>query len=163
MIGDHSRKWYEAIPLPDQTAVKTANASVDLWISPFGCAYCLHSDQGRKFDSELFEKLMKLLQMDKTRTTLFHPQSKAVIEILNEALQNMLANYVNEEQSNWSQQLLHVLMAYQSSVHESTCYTPEFLVFGQELSLPLDFMYPNPQKNEITDFHDFVHNKQQAF
>ena len=55
------------------------------------------------------------------------------------------------------------MMAYRSSVHESTGYTPQFLVFGQELSLPLDCMYPNPQENAIIDSHEFVHKKQQAF
>ena len=75
----------------------------------------------------------------------------------------MLAKCVNEEQSNWSQQLPYVMMAHRSSVHESTGYSPQFLVFGQELSLPLDCMYPNPQENATTDIHEFVHNKQQAF
>ena len=101
--------------------------------------------------------------MDKTRTTPFHPQSNAVIERMNKTLQNMLAKCVNEEQSNWSQQLPYVMMAYRSSVHESTGYTPQFLVFGQELSLPLYCMYPKPQENTTTDIHEFVHNKQQAF
>ena len=55
------------------------------------------------------------------------------------------------------------MMAYRSSVYESTGYTTQFLVFGQELSLPLDCMYPNPQENTTTDLHEFVHNKQQAF
>ena len=55
------------------------------------------------------------------------------------------------------------MLAYRSSVHESTGYTPQFLVFGQELSLPLDCMCPNPQENVTTDIHEFVHNKQQAF
>ena len=31
------------------------------------------------------------------------------------------------------------------------------------MSLPLYCMYPNPQANETTDIHEFVHNKQQAF
>ena len=81
---------------------------------------------------------------------------------MNKTLQSMLAKCINEEQSNWSQQLPYVMMAYRSSVHESTGYTPQFLVFGQELSLPLDCMYPNPQENVTTDIHEFVHNKQQA-
>ena len=55
------------------------------------------------------------------------------------------------------------MIAYRSSVHESTGYTPQFLVFGQELSLPLECMYPNPQEKETSDIHDFVLNKQQAF
>ena len=55
------------------------------------------------------------------------------------------------------------MMAYRSSVHESTGYTSQFLVSGQELSLPLDCMYPNPQEIETTANHEFVHNKQRAF
>ena len=162
VIGDHFTKWYEVIPLPDQTAVTTANALVNHWISRFRCPHSVHSDQGRNFESKLFEHLMQLLEIDKTRTTPFHPQSIAVIERMNKTLQNMLAKCINDEQSNWSQQLPYVMMAYRSSVHESTGYTPQFLVFGQEMSLPLDCMYPNPQENTTTDIHEFVHNKQQA-
>ena len=99
--GDHFTKWFEAIPLPDQTAVTTANALVDHWISRFCCPRSLHSDQGRNFESKLFEQIMQLLESDKTRTTLFHPQSKAVIERKNKTLQNKSAKCVNEEQSNW--------------------------------------------------------------
>ena len=54
-------------------------------------------------------------------------------------------------------------MAYRSPLHESTGYAPQFLVFGQKLSLPLDCMYPNPQQNELTEIHEFVNKKQKAF
>ena len=162
VIGDHFTKWYEAKTLPDQTAITTANAFVEHWISRFGCPHSLHSDRGQNFESKLFEQLMQLLEMDKTRTTPFHPQSNAVIERTYKTLQNMLAKCVNEEQSNWSQQLPYVMMAYRTSVHEATGYTSQFLVFGQELSLPVDCMYPNPQENVTTDIHELVHNKQQA-
>ena len=98
--------------------------------------------------------------MDKTRKTPFHPQSNAVIERMKKTFQNMLAKGVNEARRNWSQQLPYGRMAYRSSVHESTRYTPQFLVFGQELILAPDCMYPNPQENETTDIHELVHNKQ---
>ena len=75
----------------------------------------------------------------------------------------MLAKCINEEQINWSQQLPFVMMACQSSVHESTGYTPQFLIFGQELSLPSDCMYPNPQGNATTGIHEFGHKKQRKF
>ena len=150
--------------LPNQTAVTTANALVDHWISRrFDCLYSLHSDQGRNFEPKLFEQLMQLLEMDKTRTKTFHPQSNALIEKMNKTIQTMSAKCIIEEQSNWSQQLPYIMMAYRSSVHESTGYTRLFLKFGQELGLPVDCMYPNPQENETTDIHEFVHNKQQAF
>ena len=47
VFGDHFTKWCGAIPLPDQTAVTTANALVDHWSSRFGCPHGLHSDQSR--------------------------------------------------------------------------------------------------------------------
>ena len=97
VIGDHFTKRYEAIALPDQTAVTTANALVDHWISRPGCPHSLHSDQGRNFESKFIEQLMQLPEMDKTRTTSFHPQSNAVIERKNKTLQNLLAKCVNEE------------------------------------------------------------------
>ena len=73
VIGDHFTKWYETIALPEQTAVTIANALVDHWISRFFCPHRLHSDRRRNFVSELFQQLMQFLEMDKTRTTLFHP------------------------------------------------------------------------------------------
>ena len=80
VIGDHFTNWYEAITLLDLTAATTANALVDHWISRFGCPDSLHSDQGKNFESKLFEQLMQLLEIDKTRTTPFHSQSNAVTE-----------------------------------------------------------------------------------
>ena len=76
---------------------------VDHRISRFDCPHSFHSDQGRKLESKLFEQLMQLLEMDKTRTTRFHPQSNAAIGRLKRTSQNMLAKRVNDEQSNWSQ------------------------------------------------------------
>ena len=127
--GDHFKNWYEAIPLPDQTAVTTANALIAHWISRFVCPHSLHSDQGRNFASKLFEQVMQLPERDKTRTTPFHPQSNAVIERMNKTLQNKLAKCINEEQSNWSQKLPYIMIAYRSSVHEPAGYTRQFLIF----------------------------------
>ena len=57
---------------------------------------------------------------------------------MNRTLLNMLAKSVDDFQSNWTQQLPYVMMAFRTSVHESTGYTPHFLVFGEEINLPID-------------------------
>ena len=54
-------------------------------------------------------------------------------------------------------------MAYRSSVHESTGFTPQYLVFGQELSLPIDCMYPSPQMDSTISFNEYVYQRKQAF
>ena len=109
--------------IPNQTAVATAKAPVDQWISRFGYPHSLHSDQGRNFESKLFEQLRQLLERDKTRTTLFHPQPNVVIERTKKTLQNMFPKCVNEKQNNSSQQFPYVIMASRSSVQVSTGYT----------------------------------------
>ena len=119
----------------------------------------IRTDQGRNFESKFFQSFMHSLQIDKTRTTSFHPQSNAVIERMNRTLLNMLAKTIVEFQSNWTQQLPYVMMAFRTSVHESTGYTPQFLVFGEEYNLPIDFQNPSPEQPNKTDVHQFVQQK----
>ena len=137
----------------------TAIALLEHWISSFGFPVSIHTDQGRNFESKLFQSLMHSLQIDKTRTTSFHPQSNAVIEQMNRTLLNMLAKTIDDFQSNWTQQTPYVMMAFRTSVHESTGYTPQFLVFGEETNLPIDIQYPSPEQPNKTDVHQFVQQK----
>ena len=163
LISDHFTKWYEAIPLPDQTAATTSDALLERWICRFGCPYSIHTDLGTNFESQLFANLLKKLEIDKTRTTAFHPQSNSVNERMNRTLLNMLAKCIDEDQTNWSVKLPYVLMAYRSSVHESTGFTPHYLVFGHEVSLPLDLMCrPSPGTTPV-DVNDWVSQKEEAF
>ena len=163
MIGDHFTKWYEAIPLPDQQASTIADALLEHWICRFGCPNSIHTDQGRNFESALFQRLMTLLEINKTRTTSFHPQSNSVIERMNRTLLNMLTKSIDKQQSNWSYFLPFVLMAYRSSVHESTGFTPNRLVLGHEVLLPLDLMYPPPDSHVPTNINAYVMTRQQNF
>ena len=100
LIGDHFTKGYETVPLPNPTAPTTANALLQHWICRFGCPYSIHSDQGRNFVSRLFKLLMQSLEIKKTRSTVFRPQSKAVIEGMNRTVRKMMAKCVNVEQNN---------------------------------------------------------------
>ena len=96
LFCDHVTKWYEAVPLPDQTAEMAATALLEHWNSCFGVPVSIHTDQGRNFESKLFQSLMQSLQIDKTRTTSFHPHSNAAIERLNRTLLNMLNKTVDD-------------------------------------------------------------------
>ena len=117
IIGDHFTKWYEAVPLPDPTAEMTATALLEQWISRIGVPLNIHRHQGQNFESKLFQSLMQCLQIDKTQTTSFHPQSNTVIERRNRTLLNMLAKTVDDFQSNWTQQFSYVMIAFRISVH----------------------------------------------
>ena len=93
--------------------------------------------QGR----EIFKKqnigLCEALGADKTRTTRYHPQTDGMVERQNRTIQQMLSAYVNEKRDDWSDHLDLIMMAYRSSVHQSTQCTPNLIMFGREVNLPL--------------------------
>ena len=120
-------------------------------------------DQGRNFESALFQRLKTLIEINKTRTTSFHPQPNSIIERMNRTLLIMLTKNIDKQQANWSYFLPFVLMAYRSSVHESTGFTPNGLVLGLEVLLPLNLMYPPPESNVPTNLNEYVMTQQRKF
>lgn len=135
VVSDYFSKWTEAFPLTNQEAQTVACVLVEEWICWFGTPRSIHSDQGRNFESTLFKELCRLLDMSKTRSSPYHPQSNGLVERFNRTLLSMLSLFVNENQTNWD-----CLLPYRSSVHASTGFTPYKILFGQEIVLPLDVM-----------------------
>ena len=78
----------------------------------------------------------------KTRTTPYHPESDGLVECFNRTLLMMLAMFAGENKDDWDDLLPVVMMAYRSSVHESTVFSPYRLMFGEECTLPMDIGLP---------------------
>lgn len=98
---DYFTKWPECICVPNQTAEVVADVLVEHVFSRFGLPFILHSDQGRNFESDVFNAVMDILGIDKTRTTALHPQSDGMVERFNRTLLDYLAKYTDKSQRNW--------------------------------------------------------------
>ena len=61
-----------------------------------------------------FEELCDLLQIEKTHTTLYHPQKDGLVERVNRTVLNMLATVVNNHQ-DWESHLRPVYMTYNTA------------------------------------------------
>ena len=92
--------------------------------------------------------MCKLLNIKKTRTTPYHPKSDGMVERYNRTLARMLSAFVNAEHSDWDQFLPYVMIAYRSSEHETTGFTPNMMMLGREISVPLDIQFGSPVKTE---------------
>jgi len=68
-------------------------------------------------------------------------------ERYNRTLLDMLATW--NHPFAWEDQLLKVCMAYNTSVHASTGYTPFFLMFGRQARMPIDLMYGMGNEKEV--------------
>ena len=150
VIGDYFTKWMEALPMSNMEAQTVARLFVNHFVTRFGSPEYLHTDQGRNFESTLVKEVCKILGIEKTRTTPYHPQSNGMVERFNRTLLNMLST-ISQEEEDWDRNLPLVMYAYRTSIHETTGATPFSLMFGREARLPIDLMFPPPEaQNDST-------------
>ena len=146
VVVDYFTKWVEAYAIPDHTAQTVADKLLNEFVCRYGMPQSIHTDQGREFESTLFQCLCEALGIDKTRTTPYHPQSDGLVERFNKTLQQMLALFVNDRRDDWDDHIPFLLLAYRSSPQQSTLCTPNLLMFGREVRLPLEAIVGTPPR-----------------
>ena len=144
VASDYFTRWVEAYAIPNQEAITVAKTLTDNMFCRFSLPSQLHSDMGAQFESELIKELCKTLQIRKTHTTPYHPQSDGLVERINRTIISMLATVVNDFGGEWEDHLPRVCFAYNTSQQESTGFTPFYLMFGRQARIPLDIMYQTP-------------------
>ncbi len=156
VIADYFTRWVEGYPLPDQTAETVARTLVHEFVCRFGAPLELHSDQGRNFESSLFSEVCKLMEIRKTRSTPYHPESNGLVERFNRTLASMIRCQVEDNIDDWDLQIPLLTAAYRSCIHPATGFTPNFLMFGREINLPVDLLIPRPREDLIQDVSGYV-------
>jgi len=145
-VIDHFTKYAEAIPLRNKEATTVARALFDVVLSRYGLPQQVLSDCGKEFENGLMSELCRLLGIDKLRTVAYKPSTNGAIERFHKSLNSMLGKVVSESQSNWDNFIPSVMAAYRCAPHESTGFTPNFLMFGRENRAPLDLLYGGPEE-----------------
>lgn len=135
---DRATGWPEAVPVQNITAETVARVVFECWISRFGCPSKLTSDQGRQFESDLFNSLMKYLGIHKLRTTPYHPQSNGMIERWHRALKVALMARLQCNNS-WVDELPIALLGLRSATRSDSGVSAAELTYGKTIRLPGDF------------------------
>ena len=140
VVGDYCTEWIEAYPLPDATARTVALKLINEFVCRFGVPQELHSDQGSNFESEVFGEMCRILGVTKTRTTAYNPKSDGMVERFNITLVNMVAVLIDPKrrQRDWDGFLPYATFAYRCTPQDSTGESPNMMMLGREVSLPID-------------------------
>lgn len=156
VIADYFTRWVEAYALPEQTAETVAHTIVHEFVCRFGTPLEIHSDQGRNFESALFREVCRLLEITKTRSSPYHPQSNGLVERFNRTLASMIRCQIENNLTDWDLHIPLLTAAYRSTVHPATGFSPNFLMFGRELNLPTDLVFPRPRQEVPQDLPEYV-------
>ena len=96
-------------------------------------------NNGLEFRNELLSELCRLLGVARCFTTLYQPCMNAVCERSHATVNAMLAKCVADNHRDWDEWLPQVAFCYNASLHESTHFTPFFLMHGTEPHWDVDF------------------------
>jgi transposase InsO family protein len=133
-------KWAEAMPIRSHTAVIVARRLVDNIFSRFGVPLRILSDQGPEFESSLIAELCRVYGIEKVRTSSYKPSTNGVCERFHRTLNSMIGKVISETQKDWDRHVSPVMAAYRATVHKSTGYSPNFMIFGRENRAPVDLV-----------------------
>ena len=133
---DRYTNWSEAFPISNITAETIARTLYAGWFARFGIPQTISSDQGRQFESSLFQNLTILFGIKHKRTTPFHPQANGKIERFHRSLKSALKCC---DSNKWTIALPTVLLGLRSSIIEGINKTPAEYVYGTALKLPGEF------------------------
>uniref|UniRef100_A0ABD2WXN6 RNA-directed DNA polymerase n=1 Tax=Trichogramma kaykai TaxID=54128 RepID=A0ABD2WXN6_9HYME len=147
---DRYARWPEAVPIADMQAATVARAFIDTWVARYGVPETITTDQGAQFEHELFRSLCKLLGINKTRTTGYHPQSNGILERWHRDFKSALMCFESNE--GWTRILPLVMLGLRTRVRSDIDASPAEVVFGSTLRLPGELFVEQGQEHDCNFF-----------
>ena len=139
---DYFTKWPEARAIPNAKAETVAAFIFEEIICRHGVPKEILSDRGTHFNNALINELCRRYQTKHRLTSSYRPQMNGMVERFNRTIGESLAKLVmdNDEEKEWDDYVSAILLAYRTKKHETTGFTPFYLVNGRQARLPVELM-----------------------
>ncbi|KAI2644948.1 Transposon Tf2-6 polyprotein [Labeo rohita] len=124
-VIDRFSKGCRLVPLPKlPSAMETAEVLCNTVFRFYGLPEDIVSDRGPQFTSRLWSSFFRLLGVNISLTSGYHPEANGQVERLNQELTRFLRSYCQDRQGDWSRFLLWAEYAQNSIQKPSTNMTP---------------------------------------
>ncbi|XP_052001342.1 uncharacterized protein ccser2a isoform X1 [Xyrauchen texanus] len=132
-VIDRFSKACRLLPLPKlPTALETAEHLFQYVFRFYGLPEEIVSDRGTQFTSRVWKAFCRLLNVNLSLTSGYHPQSNGQTERLNQEIIRFLRMYCHHNQSDWSRFLPWAEYAQISLLKPSTKLTPFQCILGYQ-------------------------------
>ena len=134
VVVDRLTKRAHFFPITNEFSARDlANILYERVWTQHGLPLQIISDRGTQFAAEVFQEWCKLLGIESSMSTAYHPQTDGQTERVNQTLEQYLRCYVDYQQTEWSRLLSSAEFAYNNASHEGTKTSPFFLEYGRHL------------------------------
>ena len=132
VVVDRLTKRAHFFPITNEFSARDlANILYERVWTQHGLPLQIISDRGTQFAAEVFQEWCKLLGIESTMSTAYHPQTDGQTERVNQTLEQYLRCYIDLQQSEWSRLLSSAEFAYNNASHEGTKTSPFYLEYGR--------------------------------
>ena len=114
------------------------------------------SDQAQAFVGKVLGKLCQQLQVEKVRTSPYHPQSNEQVERVHQTLMRMIGKLDTSKKKCWLEHIPSICHAYNATRSEVTGYSPYFLMFSHRPRIPIDLLFPTARQAEVKGLDNYV-------
>lgn len=159
-IVDRFTRWIEAVPVVEISATTVAKTLYETWIVRFGCPLRITTDQGRQFESSLFNSLANLMGIRRIRTTSYHPQSNGMVERWHRVLKTAIIARGNS--TNWSHELPTVLLGLRTTIRQDCSLSPAQMVYGSNIRIPGVFFQSTADRKDHISPNLFMESLQRT-
>ena len=131
VIVDKLTKY--AIFIPTTTTVteeETAGLFFKHIIKAFGIPRQVITDRDTRWRNDFWKEICRLMGMKRSLTTSYHPQADGQTEVMNQSLEISLRAYIGPSRDDWVDYLDGLSLAYNSTPHSSTGFSPAYLLRG---------------------------------
>ena len=107
-----------------------AKLFVEKVVNVYGLPEVIISDRDKRWATIFWKSVVANYGSVMALSSAHHPQTDGQTEILNATIEQMLRAYMSSDKETWANWLSVLAYSYNSSVHSSTKYSPNFLLMG---------------------------------